>query len=171
MIKAEQITQLLERYTECISGVETNPEGFVRARLVNRIDSSQPYYLIVDPIEEKLILRVLVCPITKIRHHSQLFRDLARANSNLRCGCVGADGDGGVTFQLNHVCAGDDGQPSPELIERLLDESIEATRYIEKVVLFGSMVEAGIPHGRANQIVKTLLGDDQEAQTSNQETL
>ncbi len=171
MIKAEQITQILERYSECISEVETNPEAFVRARLVNRIDSNQPYHLIVEPIEEELILRLWVCPITKIRHQSQMFRDLARVNSNLRCGCVGVDGDGRVTFQLNHVCAGDDGQPSPELIDRLLDESIEAIRCIEKVVLFGSMVEAGIPQGRANQIVKTLLGDVQEAQTSDQETL
>ncbi len=171
MIKPEQITQILERYSECISEVETDAEGFVRARFVNKIDSRQPYRLVVDPIEKELILKVWVCPIMKIRHDSQVLRDLMRANINLRCGCVGVDRDGCVTFQLNHICAGNDGEPSPELIERLLDDSIETVRYIEKVVLFGAMVEAGIPQGRANQIVKTLLGDDQEAQTSDQETL
>ncbi len=171
MIKPEQITQILGRYSECISEVETDAEGFVRARFVNKIDSRQPYRLVVDPIEEELILKVWVCPIMKIRHDSQVLRDLTRANINLKCGCVGVDRDGCVTFQLNHVCASNDGEPSPELIERLLDESIETVRYIEKVVLFGAMLEAGIPQGRTNQIVKTLLGDDQAAQTSEQETL
>ena len=171
MIKPEHITQILERYSECISEVETDAEGFVRARFVNKIDSRQPYRLVVDPIEEELILKVWVCPIMKIRHDSQVLRDLMRANINLRCGCVGVDRDGCVTFQLNHVCAGNDGEPSPELIERLLDDSIETVRYIEKVVLFGAMLEAGIPQGRAGQITKTILGDDKEAQTTGQETL
>lgn len=169
MIKPEHITQILERYTECISEIETDAEGFVRARFVNKIDPGQPYRLVVDPIE--LVLKVWICPIMKIRHDSQVLRDLTRANINLKCGCVGVDRDGRVTFQLNHVCAGNDGEPSPELIKRLLDDSIETVRYIEKVVLFGAMVEAGIPQGRANQIVKALLGDDQAAQTFEQETL
>jgi hypothetical protein len=169
MITTEEIAEILKNRKDGISETEITPHGHVEAQLVNRVDTNKSYGLVVHPIKEKLILRVWVSPIARIRRDSNIFRSLTKVNFGLRCGCVGTQDNGSVTFQINHICTEADKEPSPEIIERLLDESIEAVQLIEEVVLYGAMVESGVPRDRADQIVKNLLGNDQKDENTGSE--
>lgn len=42
MIKVEQITEILKKHDKEISNIAIHPDGFVRARLNNRIDAARP---------------------------------------------------------------------------------------------------------------------------------
>jgi hypothetical protein len=85
---------------------------------------------------------------------------------------VGATSDGEVTYQINHVwVSGSDTAAAQELLERLLTEAIEAVRFLEKTILFGQMVDAGIPKNRAAGIMQTLFPEPDENQVTGNETL
>jgi hypothetical protein len=85
---------------------------------------------------------------------------------------VGATSDGEVTYQINHVgVSGSDTTVAQELLERLLAEAIEAVRFLEKTILFGQMVDAGIPKNRAEGILQTLFPESNKSQVTGNETL
>jgi hypothetical protein len=169
MVTVEKVNEILKNRKDGISEVKINPEGHVAARLANLVDESRPYLLVLHPIQEGLIFRIWVSPITRLRRDSHIFVSLARVNADLTCGCVGAEENGVVTFQINHFCDENDGQPSAELIERMLDETVKAVRWIEKIVLAGAMAEAGVPKSRAEQMVKDLLEKDHSKDSVHEE--
>jgi len=170
MITTEQISEILKNRKDGITEAEIKPRGYVGAKLANHVDANQPYVLVVHPLKERLTLRVWVSPITKLSSESSLFRNLTRANTRLNCGCVGMENNGAVTFQINHLCDDIDDEPSAEIVDRLLDESIEAVRWIERIVLFGAMVESGVPRNRADKIVDDLLGKDEDQEDDTEDS-
>jgi hypothetical protein len=125
--------------------------------------------LVLHPIQEGLIFRVWVGPLARLRGDSRIFVRFARLNEVLRCGCVGTDEGGDVIFQINYLCSEDDGQPSAELIERMLDETAEAVRYVERVVLVESMIEADLPRGKAEQMARDMLDKDRSEDSDDDE--
>ena len=171
MITTEQINEILKNHKDGISEAQISSHGHVEAKLANHVDANKPYLFVVHPIKESLTLRVWVSPITKLSRESSLFRNLTIANTRLSCGCVGMGNNGAVTFQINHLCDDIDDEPSAEIIDRLLDESIEAVRWLERIVLFGALVESGVPRNRADKIVDDLLGkdEDQKGETEDSE--
>jgi len=160
MITVEMANEIASNRGDGISQVGINPKGYVEARLANLVNESRPYVLVLHPIQERLIFRVWVGPLARLRGDSRIFVKFARLNELLKCGCVAVDEGGDVMFQINYLCDEDNGQPSAELIERMLDETAKAVRYIERVVLVESMIEAGLPTGKAEQAVRDMLGKD-----------
>jgi len=172
MIKAEQIVDILKNHGEEISNIEIHPDGFVQAHLNNRIDTTRPYYFIVDPIEKDQTFRLCVLPIMKVRSHdSKLYPLLARANCGLRFGCVGVNPNNEIMFTLNYLDTGENQGPSRDIIDRLLQETLSHIRLLERVILRGAMADAGIPQNRIEEIVKEMLGSIEENSASSEVTL
>ena len=161
MITTEQIIEILKSRNGEIAEIGTDPKGFAYGKLARGDDAERPCMLVVDPIAEHLILRVCVLGIARVRPDGRALRALAKANLNLMCGCVGLDDDGKVRYQINHVCTGADETSSPEILGRLLDETVAAVSAIEKTVLFCEMLDAGVPRKRAHQVMATLFPEDE----------
>jgi hypothetical protein len=160
MVTVEKVNEIVSNRGDGISEVKINPKGYVEARLANLVNENRPHMLVLHPIQEGSIFRIWVAPIARLRRDGHIFVSFARLNEVLRCGCVAVDEDGDVMFQINYLCDEDDGQPSVDLIERMLDETAKAVRCIERVVLVESMAEAGVPKSRAEQMVRDMLDKD-----------
>ena len=172
MTTIERITQVLSQHGNGITDPQVDPEGYVHAQLANGIDSDRPYNLVVHPIEQKQVLRVWVLGISKVRRESGVPLALSRANASLRYGRASVTSDGEIQFQINHLyMPGDEAHLTAEVLGRLLDEAVCATRHIERTVLYGQMIDAGIPVSRARTIMKALFQEPAESQVTGNETL
>jgi hypothetical protein len=169
MVTVEKVNEIISNRRDGITEVKINPKGYVEARLANLVNESRPYLLVLHPIQEGLIFRIWVSPLARLRGDSRIFVRFARLNEVLRCGCVAVDEGGDVIFQINYLCDEDDGQPSVDLIERMLDETAKSVRYIERVVLVESMTEAGVPRNKAEQTVRDMLGKDRSEDSDDDE--
>jgi hypothetical protein len=123
MITLSKCRELLEQQ-EGVMDIEVCKDQYLRGHFANRVNPKEPHDLIVHPILEKLVVRVLVPGITKIRSNkSELFRILQDVNYNLLIGKVGTDAhDGEVMFEINHPCQdGETLDPSPVVFARLIE--------------------------------------------------
>jgi len=171
MITLDQVTTVLEKQDDQITDVEVDSRGYARCKLSNDVDPARPYALIVHPIPHKRILRICIPSIAKPRPDSCIPGAMARTNTSLTCGSLGISSSGSVNFQINHMCREGEDDPSPEVLQRLLDETIAALREIEMSVLFGAMVDSGIPRNRVDEIMGILFPETEEETRENEETL
>ena len=162
MITLEQIATVLEDCgrEECISNVKIrSSNGTVFSQLESRIDSKRPYQLTVTPDESLQELGILVVPLLKLREDSSLLPRLFQLNLALSCGSLCIEpSDSTLYFRIQHFCEDRNG-PTPEFFQRLLIECVQDVRGIEHILLFGSMLEAGLPEEKAEQLVKNVFGD------------
>lgn len=156
MITRDTCKEWLEGQDD-IEDVELCKDQYLRARFANRINPAEPHDLIVHPIEDRLVLKVLVPSISKVRSaNSELFPVLQDINFRLLLGKVGTDGrDGEVTFEINHPCQdGNAVDPSPEVFARLIEAAIATTYDVHVTATHVGMVEAGVPAAVAKKFVE-----------------
>lgn len=159
MLTLEQISWVLKTCNQSVFAV-TIIDNSVGAKLESRLDLDQPYYLVVEPIQERQMLRILAFPILKTRWQSSLFRILTRINFGLRFGNLSIRPNGELMFKDGIFCEDNDSSPSPTVLDRLLNKYIDELRLIEKFLLMSIIAEAGIPRKRARQTAETLLADE-----------
>ncbi len=155
MITMEMCKELLESQEE-IERVEVSKDEYVRGRFANPLDPKEPHDLVVHPITEKLVLRVLVPNITKLRSgNSNLFRVLQDLNYRMLIGKVGTDArDGEVMVEINHPCQ--DGQmedPPPDVFARIVRAAMSTARNVQLMAAQVAMVESGVPSEVAKQFM------------------
>lgn len=171
MITLAKCKELLEQQ-EGVADVEVCKEQYLRGHFTNPVNPKEPHDLIVHPIPEKLVVRVLVPGITKIRSSkSELFRILQDVNYNLLIGKVGTDAhDGEVMLEINHPCQdGETADPSPDVFARLVEMAIETARDVHLTVTHAGMVEAGVPSDVAARFVDQFR--QQESEGDGEDTL
>ncbi|MCG3131531.1 MAG: hypothetical protein FLDDKLPJ_02327 [Phycisphaerae bacterium] len=147
MITKDTCKELLEKQ-DGIEEIELYKGQYLRARFANRINPAEPHVLVVDPIENRLALKIRVPEIAQVRSpNSELPRILQDINYRLLIGKVGTDArDGEVMFEINHACQdGGAADPSPEVFARLVGTAIETTHEVHLMATHVGMVEAGVP--------------------------
>jgi hypothetical protein len=135
--------ELKNRKVNGIFDVEIAPDGYINAKLENRVDPSQPYTLTVHPIAIGSRLRVSI-PLISAGPQEALFAGISISSTiSLANGTLKADLKSGVTFELDHICQDDDGNDiSSESFGRLIDGMLADFRRIETFILQGqNMVE------------------------------
>lgn len=166
MITQEQIVEVLLNHgtKESISKVEVQSNGAVRACLENWVNPDRPYRLIVHAIEKRYVLHIHVFGLLKPGANSDIFHKLLLLNLGLGCGHLCFEPyKGQLFFNISHLCENIDNSPSLEFLRLLLNKCVRYIRFIERIVLFETMVEKGIPKERAEQFVKSVFGDDRKA--------
>lgn len=164
MLTTAKAAEWLKAYGDKITDVEVDDErGFVRGKLPNRIDADDPHNIIVHPIHERLVLRVIVPQIAKLKSVGEPLFLIGKINYDLVLGCVGVDGDGEVKFEVNHPCRdGEVADPDDEIFKRLIDATCETVDEVSRVVLLATLREAGVSKELADNIVKQHFTDDNE---------
>ncbi len=159
MITKDTCKELLEKQ-DGIEEIELYKGQYLRARFANRINPAEPHVLVVDPIENRLALKIRVPEIAQVRSpNSELPRILQDINYRLLIGKVGTDArDGEVMFEINHACQdGGAADPSPEVFARLVGTAIETTHEVHLMATHVGMVEAGVP-AEVEQIIGSPRG-------------
>ena len=164
MLTTAKAAEWLKAYGGKITDIKIDEErGFVRAKFPNRIDADDPHDIIVHPIRDRLVLRVIVPQIAKLKSVGEGLFLIGKINYNLILGCVGVDGDGEVKFEVNHPCRdGEVEDPDEEIFKRLLDATCETVGEVSRVVLLATLREAGVSAELAESIVKQHFTDDEE---------
>ena len=164
MITCEKTVEWLKAYGGKVSDVEVDERGYVRAKLANRIAPDAPHTLIVHPIKERLVQKILVPQIAQISRSADVMRLIGRVNYDILFGCIGVDQDGEVLFNINHACQdGEVMDPTEEVFRRLLDATCETVSMLDRLLLHASMVEAGVPRPVAEKIMKAQFPEEPEA--------
>lgn len=162
MIALRQIAAVLENCgrEECISNVKIDSSrGVVFSYLESRIDSKKPYELVVEPDEKLQELQIVVPSFMELPENSSLLLRLFQLNLALRSGSLCIEpSDGKLYFQMTHICEDRNG-PAPDFLWRMLSCFVKYVRIIEHVLLFGTMLEVGVPQEKAEQLVKNVFGD------------
>jgi len=164
MLTTVRVAEWLKAYGSRITDVEVDDEhGFVRGKLPNRIDQEDPHNIIVHPIHERLVLRVIVPQIATLKSVGKALFLIGKINYDLVLGCVGVDGDGEVKFEVNHPCQdGEVADPDEEIFKRLIDATCETVDEVSRVVLLATLREAGVSKELADNIVKQHFSDDDD---------
>jgi len=164
MITLEKIADVLRNYKKehAISDVKVTADGCVCSQIKNHVNPNRSYTMTVQPIVDKQILKICIPEIAEVRSDGMATELLFMSNACLACGCVGMDSHRGLTFHVSYVCRGDDNNdPPPEVIEKLLDGTMDGLREIEMTALFFSMLDAGIPRNCADNILDILFPEDE----------
>lgn len=163
MITLDQCKELLETQSG-IADVEVCKDQYVRAQFANRVNPKEPHKLIIDPMQDKLVLRVLVPGIAEARSGSGLHQVLQDINYRLLIGKVGTDmRDGDVSFEINHPCQDGTAQdPAPEVFARLIEVAIGTTLDVQLTTVHVGMMDAGIPSDVAKQFVDQFRSREKE---------
>lgn len=163
MISLDKAKVLLEQQ-EGVADIEVRKDAYLLARFPNKVDPGEPHHLVVHPVEEKQILKVVVPSIAEIRSGNAVSRVLANLNFDMLLGKVGMDEEGEVRFEINQACRdGEMDDPSPEIFARLIEVAVEMATEVTFVVTEVGMVEAGVPKDVARGFVKQLRQQDEEA--------
>lgn len=155
MITLATTKEMLTQQEE-VRNIEICKDQYLQGHFPNQISPDEFHDLIVHPLLEKLVLRILVPGITKVQSaNSELFRVLQGLNYGLLIGKVGTDPrDGEVMFEINHPCQdGDVVDPSAEVFARLIEAAIKTARDVHLTTTHVGMVEAGVPADVAKQFV------------------
>lgn len=163
MITVQKAAEWLKAYGGKISDVQVDERGYVRAKLPNRIASDEPHNIIVHPIHEQLVLRVMVPQVAKLKNVGEAHFMIGKMNYRLILGCVGVDGDGEVNFAIHHPSR--DGQaedPDQEVFKRLIDATCESVDEVSRIVVLATLHEAGVSKELAANIVKQQFGGEKE---------
>jgi len=162
MITLKQIAVILENCgrEECISNVKIDSSrGVVFSYLESRIDSKKLYKLLVEPDEKLQELQIVVLSLMELPENSSILPRLFQLNPALRCGSLFIEpSNGKLYFQMTHLCEDRNG-PAPGFIGRMLTCCVKNVRVIEHVLLFGTMLEVGVPQEKAEQLVENVFGD------------
>lgn len=161
MITPEQIIEVMSyrQKEKGISKIEIDPDSNVVSRLENRIDPGKPYCLAVRRWKEKQALCIYVFGFLNVHKDSDVYRKLILLNLGLGCGCMCSDPDDGkLVFKIEHFCE-DDEELSQEFFARLFFECLRDVHFIERILLFESMVDNGLTEESAEQFVKALFED------------
>jgi len=142
MTTLEKIAEKLKnRSGEGIFNVKTNPDGYVRSQLENRVDPSQPYTLTVLLVAQEHTLRICIPLVTAERQDIPIPGLLASANISLAGGDLKVDSKTGISFELNHIYQEDDGSDLlPDLFGQLIDGMLTDFRQVETLLLQGQQL-------------------------------
>ena len=164
MLTTATAAEWLKAYGGKITEIEVDEErGFVRGKFPNRVDADDPHNIVVHPMHERLVLRVIVPQIAKLKSIGEGLFLIGKMNYDLILGCVGVDGDGEVKFEINHPCRdGEVADPDQEIFKRLLDATCETVDEVSRVVLLATLREAGVSKELAENIVKQHFTNDDE---------
>lgn len=160
MISSEEIVQVMShaQQVDCISAIQIAPDGDVVSRLENRIAPEKPYFLAVRRCEEERRLCVYLCGFLDNCKDRDIYRKLMFLNLGLGCSCIAIDPtDGKLVFKLEHFFEEDD-EPSEEFFARMFFSYLRDARFIERILLYESMLDNGLSEEGAEQFVKTLFG-------------
>jgi len=168
MLTLEKCRELLTQQ-DGVAGVEVCRDAFVKGQFSNRINPDEPHDIVVHPIEEKQVLKVVVPHIAKVKSGSELYRVLSHLTYDMLLGKVGVDQDGEVRFEINHACRdGADVDPTPEVFARLIEVAMDMTNHVVLLATHVGMVEAGVPEDVARKFIEQFReqekedGDDEE---------
>lgn len=140
-----------------VEGVKIYPDGFVRGRFSNRTSPEKPHNIVVHPLEEELVIKVVVPHIARVKTGSSLYRFLSHLTYDLLLGKVGVDPDGEVRVDVSHACRDTtDVDPSPEVFARLVEVAMDVTNHTLLLATHAGMVEAGVPKDAALKFVEQL---------------
>lgn len=162
MFMLERIAAVLQNRAqkESISNVEiSSSDNTVFSRLGCRI-GSEPYILAVTSEETLHELHISVLSLFNLGKDGSLLPRLFQLNLALGCGTLCIEPTKRALYlKIQHFCENRDGPP-PGFLERLLLRCVKDVRAIEHVLLFGIMLESGLPEEKAEQLVKSIFGDD-----------
>lgn len=163
MFMLERIASVLQNRAqkESISNVEiSSSDNTVFSRLGCRI-GSKPYILAVTPEETLHELHIIVLSLFKLsKEDGVMLPRLFQLNLALGCGTLCIEPTKRTVYlKIQHFCENRDG-PAPEFLERLLLRCVKDVRAIEHVLLFGAMLKSGLPEEKAEQLIKSIFGDD-----------
>lgn len=91
----DKCRELLEP-REGVEQVEVIRDEFLHARFASRLNPKEPHDLVVHPVTEKQVLKVVVPHLAKAKVNGELLRVLSHLNYDTLLGKVGVDQDGWV---------------------------------------------------------------------------
>ena len=145
MITLERCKELLE-HEDGLEQVEVCGSGFVRAKFTNRMDPTEPHDLVLHPVEEKQVLKVVVPHIARAKSNVELYRVLSHLNYDMLLGKVGVDQDGEVRLEVNQACRdGAEEDPGRDVFARLVELAMDTTQKVAVLVTYWGMLSAGVP--------------------------
>jgi hypothetical protein len=159
MISSEKIVEVMlcQQEENGISGIKITPDGDIVSHLDNRIDSEKPYFLAVRRCEEEQKICIYASGFLNNCKDSDIYRKLMLLNLGLGCSCISINPDDGkLFFKLEHFFEEDE-EPSVEFFAGLLFRYLREARFIERILLYESMLDNGLSKESAEQFVKTLL--------------
>lgn len=153
MLAVEQAAQLLQRQ-EGVEQIEVVRNEFLHATFANHLNPKDPHDLVIHPVAEKQVLKVVVPHLAKAKSNGELFRVLSHLNYDMLLGKVGVDQDGEVRFEINHACVdGAEDDPGQEVFSRLVETAMDMTHHVVMLTTYWGMVDAGVPEAVAKQFV------------------
>ena len=168
MITIDKVKELLDQQ-DGVEGVEVCRNEFIKGQFLNRINADEPHGIVVHPVEEKQVLKVVVPHVAKVKSGGDLYRVLSHLTYDMLLGKVGVDQDGEVRFDISHACRdGADIDPPPEVFARLVEVAMDMTNHIVLLATHVGMVEAGVPEDVARKFIEQFReqekedGDDEE---------
>ena len=154
MISLDKCKELLDAF-EGVTNAEVCRDKFVRGQFANPVNAKEPHSIVLHPTPDNQLLRVVVPSVTRLKSDSVLHRIFCNWNYDKSIGKVCVDNqDGEVQFVINHACQ--DGQvedPSPEVVNRLIDVAVKMAKELTILVTFWGMREAGVPEELAKKFI------------------
>ncbi len=149
----DKCKELLERQ-EGVDHVEVVRDEFLHAKFASRLNPKEPHDLVVHPVAEKQVLKVVVPHLAKAKSDGELFRVLSHLNYDMLLGKVGVEQDGEVRFEVNHACVdGTEDDPGQEVFARMVEIAMDTAHHVVMLATYWGMVDAGVPESVAKQFV------------------
>ena len=160
MLTIETIIQVIKKKNGEITSIHVVPPGLVCCKLSNGANPLQPYRLIVPMSGEMPSPSIYIASVATVRRDSVIPAALAMANSSCTAGYATIDCRGKVNFRSNCARHGGQGHDlTARQFEQALKETIASFREIEKCILFGKMLDAGIHINCADNIMGALFAE------------
>jgi len=160
---SQQIAEFLATYgkKESISNVKIGSDVCVIAALQSWLNPEMSYHLNVFLREANGLSITVAFGWWGNYKNSNILRHLAELNFMLLFGCLNIKpDDGALCYRVDHFWDNYDNELSPEFFEWFLGNFIRNVRCIEQVLLFKALVGRGYSKQKADQFVKTKLGDN-----------